>query len=281
MFNYSLNHIADDELLDNTRILVQKEREITLEVLRHLREIERRRLFSSLNYQSLFDYCVKHLKYSEGSAQRRIEAMRALRDLPEIEDKIESGVLSLTNVAKAQVLFRTEKKTGEGYSKTEKLELMIQLENKSTREAERVIAKENPESLSAPAKLRVINDTHSELKMTIDKEFEEKLSKLKGLLAHKIPNGTTQEILNHVMDLAIEKLDPKEKPRNSLKKRIWIKSHSKCEICKSQHALQIDHIHPKAKGGTNEVENLRLLCRNCNQREAINKIGEKVIQHWT
>jgi hypothetical protein len=58
-----------------------------------LAEIERRRLYS-INYPSLFEYCTKFLKLSCGSAQRRIDAMRAMKLIPEIENKILSGELN-------------------------------------------------------------------------------------------------------------------------------------------------------------------------------------------
>ena len=71
-----------------------------------MREIEKRRLFSDLRYPSLFAYCIGELGYSESSAQRRIVASRLLEDMPEIENKIESGILSLTNLSQANQVFR-------------------------------------------------------------------------------------------------------------------------------------------------------------------------------
>jgi hypothetical protein len=38
----------------------------------------------------------------------------------------------------------------------------------------------------------------------------------------------------------------------------------RCVICSSQERLQFDHIFPKSKGGNDESENLRVLCRTCN-----------------
>ncbi|MEI6398935.1 MAG: hypothetical protein WCO71_09210, partial [Pseudomonadota bacterium] len=82
-------------------------------ILHHLREIERRRLFVDLSYNSLFDYAVGELKYSEGQAGRRIAAMRLLKDLPadaaaRIETKITTGALSLSNVQQARSFFRDQ-----------------------------------------------------------------------------------------------------------------------------------------------------------------------------
>ncbi|MCK5073284.1 MAG: hypothetical protein KAQ98_07645, partial [Bacteriovoracaceae bacterium] len=57
--------LNDKKLLNDTMDLVKKERKTTSEILEHLEEIERRRLFCDLKYSSLFEYCTKELKYSE------------------------------------------------------------------------------------------------------------------------------------------------------------------------------------------------------------------------
>ena len=135
--------------------------------------------------------------------------------------------------------------------------------------------------------VRVISPTHLEMKIVIGNEFEEKLKKLKGLLAHKMPNASSQEIINWALDLALEKFDLKENNKlkrkaipASVKRYVWQKADSKCELCKSTYAPQTDHIIPFAQGGTNEPENLRLLCRNCNQRQAIEKLGLNKMQRY-
>ena len=57
------------------------------------REIDSRRLYLEIGYASLWAYCTGALKYSEASAQRRIEAMRALREIPVLAEKIEGTAL--------------------------------------------------------------------------------------------------------------------------------------------------------------------------------------------
>jgi len=46
------------------------------------------------------------------------------------------------------------------------------------------------------------------------------------------------------------------------------KWNRKCGYCGAEHVpLQIEHIHPKALGGSNRVSNLTLACQSCNQQK--------------
>jgi 5-methylcytosine-specific restriction endonuclease McrA len=48
-----------------------------------------------------------------------------------------------------------------------------------------------------------------------------------------------------------------------------------CAYCGAQHVpLQLDHIHPKAKGGSNRVSNLTLACQDCNQKKGARDVRE-------
>jgi 5-methylcytosine-specific restriction endonuclease McrA len=39
----------------------------------------------------------------------------------------------------------------------------------------------------------------------------------------------------------------------------------KCAYCGKKGRLEVDHIHPKSKGGSDRIDNLTLACRECNQ----------------
>jgi len=94
----NLQHLSDESLDQQTFESVKAETESTLRVLHHLREVDKRRLFSKLQFRSLLDYAENRLGYPYDQAWRRIEAMRLLREMPEIETKIADGTLNLTNI---------------------------------------------------------------------------------------------------------------------------------------------------------------------------------------
>lgn len=50
----------------------------------------------------------------------------------------------------------------------------------------------------------------------------------------------------------------------------WNRHCSYCDV--KDVPLQIDHIHPKARGGSNRVSNLTLACRSCNQNKGADDI---------
>ena len=45
---------------------------------------------------------------------------------------------------------------------------------------------------------------------------------------------------------------------------------AQCEKCRATEDLAIDHIMPLARGGHNGLDNLTLLCKNCNSSKGAN-----------
>jgi hypothetical protein len=311
----NLKSLSDGSLLESAKQLVQEEREVLTKILHHLREIERRRLFCDLKYKSLHEYAVGELKYSDAQAGRRIAAMRLLKEVPEIEERITDGSLSLSNLAMAQTLFLKEKKAGRPASVESKREVLFQLENQTTRAAEKIVAQINPEMAYRN------NINFDSIK---DDALREKLLAIKGRMAHTHPNMTLEELLHVLADNELEKLnksfdvrkpakaamqksqkgsagrasveagagiilsrDVSNKPsapkvghgsKAEVIRQVRRRDEQRCSNCGSNHALQIDHKLPKAAGGLDTTENLRLLCRTCNQRAAIRFYGQRKME---
>jgi hypothetical protein len=305
----NLSDFSNEVLLDKTQSLAQKERALTLEVLSHLREIERRSLYAEIGYSSLFEYAVKELKYSEGAAQRRISSMRLIRDLPEVESKIESGKLSLSSLSQAQVFFRQEKIEAEA-----KLEILTSLEGKSTRDVEKELVSRSSEPAKLiPEKLRAVSETHTELRLLLDDALLKDLEELKCLLATRLATSNMKETLAYAVRRTLKELRPKEpkalketkepkalkEPQNlssgspppapavkksryvprDIQRHVWKRDGAQCTYwhngkrCGSRYGLEMDHIKPFSRGGTSSLENLRLRCRAHNQLTAIKDLG--------
>src|SRR5215210_3082455 len=91
--------LSDEALLSRTDCLVKEETKLTLEIVHHLKEVNRRMLYAQLGYPSLFEYCTSRLGYSGACASRRIDLMHAIAEMPFIEEKIEEGALTISVVS--------------------------------------------------------------------------------------------------------------------------------------------------------------------------------------
>ena len=107
---FTIKQLSNKELLSRTKLLIQKERNIYIQVLHHLAEIDSRKLFFKQGFSSLFDYAVRELGYSEGTAYRRIKAMKLCQELPETANRLQSGKLSLSAASQLQVFFEKQDK---------------------------------------------------------------------------------------------------------------------------------------------------------------------------
>jgi 5-methylcytosine-specific restriction endonuclease McrA len=53
----------------------------------------------------------------------------------------------------------------------------------------------------------------------------------------------------------------------------------KCAYCQVENVpLQVEHIHPKAKGGSNRISNLCLACEKCNQKKGTQDIKDFLVK---
>ena len=91
--------LTDQDLILSLKSLATEERGRTVAVLKHLEEMDRRRLAEKTGFPSLFEYCVRELRYAHGAAARRIHASRAAAKFPILYRTLERGLLSVTTVS--------------------------------------------------------------------------------------------------------------------------------------------------------------------------------------
>ena len=248
-YSSEVKKLSNQQLLSQTKFLVQKERNTHIQVLHHLEEIDSRKLYLELGFSSLFDYTVKELGYSEGAAYRRIKAMKLCRDLPDTENRLQSGKLSLSSACQLQAFFekqakkvKTEKfKTKVKLShqtelqknklsnqeikkemqETNKPSLFLNVEEKkdlvkraegcSTRATMKLLSEVDPSLSVSKEQARFLGNGKVEIKLVIDESGYKKLEELKSLLSHKSPILSHGELLSLLLEEALEKHDPGRK----------------------------------------------------------------------
>lgn len=222
--------------------LAGAERAVQVDFLLHLGEFDRRQAWLAAGYGSLWDFCRRVLHLREGAAWRRIQAMRALRRLPDLAAPLGDGRLCLTTVALLDPLL-TDANAAElvaraAYrSKAEVEALVASLRPRSapkdgvrrlpeatsaaslvppSPEGPRPEAPSPPPALlsipepaeptaaSRPTVRPVAADTWS-LRVTVDAAFKQELDRLTELLSHKLPGGDLAAVLREAVQCAIEK----------------------------------------------------------------------------
>lgn len=276
----NLRHLTDKALLADLKLLVVKERELSTKVLHHLKEIDRRKLYSDLGYSSLFDYCLRELGYSESAASRRIRAARSLTELPEIVKKIETGKLNLSNLNQALVFFKQQ----DIEDKKEKLEILEKLENLSKSDCSKELMKISGGNLPPPSNsIKRVSNDYIRFNISLKEETAERFKELQALFGHQKSMSTFFDFMISAARTELEKkkfhLHKKSKKSQppvvvnrvipaAVKKEVYLRDQ-KCVKCGTTHRLQYDHQLPFALGGDSSVMNVRLLCFNCNQRARI------------
>ncbi len=221
-----------------------------------------------------------------------------MQDVPDLNDKLELGVLNLSQVSVLQKSLREKtRQSGVKISSLEKQNLVKAMEGKSFDQTQSLIAQSLEIQVKTAAKTQVQSDESVRLEITLSKEQWEKLNHARELLSNSLPRGSWDKMLEYISDQVIKqktkpktKTEPKAKPEKKhetekqmknarsissirenisapLKRAIFARDQT-CQHqdqkskrqCGSRWNLQIDHVKPVWAGGTSEIANLRLLC---------------------
>ncbi len=227
----NLKTLSNETLNQNLKSFVKLERELLSEILLLISEVDRRKLYLKLAYPSLFEYLTKELGYSFGSAQRRIDAARLMQDVPDLNDKLESGLLNLAQVSVLQKSLREKaKQTGVKITPVEKQSLVNAIEGKSFDQTQSLIAQSLEIQIKTAAKTLVQSDESVRLEVTLSKEQWEKLKQARELLSNSLPHGSWDQMLEYISDQVIkQKTKSKSKTKLETEKKNMSSQEKKFE----------------------------------------------------
>ncbi len=97
-----MQHLSDDEVLANLGSVIGSRRKITAELVAYLGEVEARRLELREACSSMYEFCCRKLKLSEGSAHRNLAAARIARGYPMVLDLLREGRIHVTALSMLQ-----------------------------------------------------------------------------------------------------------------------------------------------------------------------------------
>ena len=305
LYMFELQRLKDAELNLKIKSFAMQERKLTEVILRYLAEVDRRKLYLKMAYPSIFEYLIKEIGYSAGSAQRRIDGARLLQRIPEVSSKIKAGSINLAQVSKLQMICRRVKKeSGSPVQISIQKEVLKKLENQGSLQTDLILAKEFQTEIKVFEKRSIQRDESIRVELTFSKKEMEILKKAQELLSNKTGGGLKATILEmaekvikasearRIQDTKPATINHESKQSNAtvavdlsakialglktitprLRNEIFrrdqccgFKDSKTGKSCGSKYFLEIDHIQPRFAEGSNAPDNLRLLCRNHNQ----------------
>jgi hypothetical protein len=300
--------LSDADLLERLSAVVATERHATVEVIEHLVEVERRRLYLDESCSCLYRYCIDRLGYSEDAALNRHRVTQLALRLPQVLDELRAGTMHLTG------LFLLSNHLNATNAKA----LLGEARGKSRRELEKLIARRFPRpdvpatlavaatctdtGRTIQARLEPLSPSRLRVEFTARAEVYEKIERARQLLSHVLPSGDLGELFERALDALVEQETRKRfgagkagkaralKPGSrhvpvAIERAVWERDGSQCTFvdsegrrCVERRFLTLEHRAPFALGGPPTLENLCLLCRAHNLQSARRVFGAAYIE---
>jgi len=241
-YAHGLEGLSLQELSRGAEKLASRERRHTAALIAHIAEISRRKGHLELGFKSLFSYCRKVLRLSEGAAWRRMQVASVSRRFPQALAHLTEGKVSLSSLSLLaphlseenleNVLGQAEGKTKEAVKEIvaalrpkPAAEPMIRRKPARSRQespevgndgargvqpelsfSARDLEPRKPEGSVEVARPEVYN-----FRFSAGKSLREKLERLAEVLGIQGAARRMPEILEKALDIALEKKDPKAK----------------------------------------------------------------------
>ncbi len=296
--------------------LITSEREILTEIITYIREVDCRKMFLSFGYPSLFEYLTRRMGYSNASAQRRIDAARLTRNVPEVLTHLESGEINLSQISIMALAIRQIGKNSHTVDTEIKEHLVNSIAGKDLKQTEIIISKTLNLQIHEGTKARHQKDESVRFELTLTKEQWKKLNQTRDILSTSLPNGSNRNnLIEYLCDGVISKKAkaackkaqaPKTSRAKPTKSDAKIKRHQptparesipksiqrevfardKCSQfqskitghkCSSTWNLTLDHIQPVWAGGGNSADNLRVFCASHNAEVYREQTGTRYV----
>jgi len=270
-------HLTSVALLNEAILISKNIRHQVVVLMELLKEINERKLYCDLAYPSLFRYVVEVLKFSEAQAAIYFNVTRELGHSSKIKMMLVSGDLNLSAAHQVSLVIKENKEIYKNDKSILKLSMKFSNLSKSD-------AKKEGDLLRGKKPLQ---ETHHHIK--VKPKILEKMEKLRRKL--NLPqNIELESILELLLD---EKLTPNSKINDDnkiitakTKSILLAKANHQCEFqsetgkrCSSTKYLEVDHILPRALGGTHHSSNLRIYCSQHNKKAAMNIFGSHIMMN--
>lgn len=174
---------------------------------------------------------------------------------------------------------------------------------------------ENEMTPADKARIEPHAESRYRMQMTISREVRDRVERALDLMGHANPKRDLAILFERALDRYLAELEKKrlgptanrtaettsqetpkkrersaaetehDEPSAETRRRVFARDGEQCTFvsrrgrrCTARHLLEVDHIRPRAEGGTNDEDNLRLRCRAHNGLHAEDAFGKDYVQ---
>ena len=265
-----------------------------------LLDVEERRIHLRAACSSMQEFCKQHFGMSPSQAWRRSTAARLVRRIPVLLEYVRRDEIDLSTL----LLLRhfIDEQNAE--------ELIRATRCKTKRQIERILESREPRSgrtgrsdrmkragQADVGELEAVSDDLYLLEAAVPNKTRILIER-----ARHLSNDSTADLIHRAFEGLVDGLEAKEAknaaarskrqaPANptrvsrALEYKVFVRDGFQCTFtsaqgvrCRATRYLEADHILPRAKGGTDDLHNLRCVCHAHNQHHAELAFGKAFIQ---
>jgi hypothetical protein len=204
------SELSDDEVLERLSAICLEGYARTAKILLYLIAVEERRIHLTTAHESMAGFCVHKLKMSEGTAFRRINAARLVKQFPSLLPRIERGELHLSTLM--QLRPHLTKDNVDELAAAAAGKTQMQVDDLLARRAPKPDVPssivELPKSDARRAsKIQPVSESRFLVQMTVSKEVREQLVRARDLMSHRNPSNDLGVVLEAALELLIPQLE--------------------------------------------------------------------------
>ncbi len=236
-----LSSLSDDDLIRRLADLLSRSRRAESELVAHIGEVDRRRLYAREGSPSMYAYCIEVLHLAEAEAYLRIAAARVAHEHPVVVTMLADGRLHLSGIAKlaphltrenAEVLLgraahKTKRQIEELVAEVSprpdvsaivrkvpvRAALTAGMGEASTAGARELrldgVASSVPLAFAAPSRASVqpLAPARYKVEFTASGELRDKLERLRALMRPEVPDGDLAAVIERAVTEKLERLE--------------------------------------------------------------------------
>ncbi len=293
--------LSDEELVSQVASLCLEGRRLVARLVVYLIEVEDRALDKRAACSSMWAFCTERLKMSASETRARLNAAKLVRLFPSVLGRLERGEIHVSALRQLGPYLNEENVDA----------ILDEANGKKRSELDEMIARHFPRpnaptvevpvsaSMTEAARVEPLSTTGVLVQMTLSAQGYADLKRAKELLGHSIPDGDTVKVMERALRTLVEDLEKGRRaktarPRASVRpskpghipaatrREVFARDGEQCTYadsegrrCECRTRLELDHIQPRALGGSDDASNLRARCRAHNLHAAEEIFGKE------